>query len=159
MRTKAVGWSFVAMQVVLLGGLIALPGADDWRNPQAVSVAARWGAWVGLGVVVAASVILGRALTPTPVPKGQAGLRTSGLYRVTRHPIYSGVLLFTVCSAVASQNAWKLALSVVIVGFFNLKARWEEARLRETYPEYRAYAQHTPRFVPSARKYRGRSRR
>jgi protein-S-isoprenylcysteine O-methyltransferase Ste14 len=36
----------------------------------------------------------------------------------------------------------------VTLGFFNVKARWEEARLAESYPGYRAYAARTPRFVP-----------
>ena len=103
---------------------------------------------IGLGFVAAASLILGRALTPTPVPKHHAGLRTNVLYRITRHPIYSCVLLFTVGSALASQSAWKLVLGARIIGFFNVKARWEESRLREAYPEYDDYASRTPRFVP-----------
>jgi protein-S-isoprenylcysteine O-methyltransferase Ste14 len=36
----------------------------------------------------------------------------------------------------------------VTVVFFDRKARWEEAQLRERYPDYAEYASRTPRFVP-----------
>lgn len=78
----------------------------------------------------------------TPVPKERAGLRTGGLYRFTRHPIYTGVLLFVVGTVVTSGSGWKLAVGVLTVVFFNVKARWEESQLR-------AAIRGTPR-VPSA---------
>lgn len=87
-------------------------------------------------------------LTATPVPKAHAGLRTGGLYRFTRHPIYTGVLLFVIGTVVASGSVWKLALGVATVLFFNVKARWEESQLRAAYPGYEAYAARTPRLHP-----------
>ena len=34
MSDKAIGWSFVGIQVVLLGALILLPGSDAWPTPE-----------------------------------------------------------------------------------------------------------------------------
>ena len=148
MNPRIVGWSFVAIQIALLGAIVLLPGANHWTNPPVLSTAAHAASWVGLAVVVAGSLGLGSALTATPAPKAHAGLRTGGLYRFTRHPIYSGVLLFVVGSVVASGSYSKSALGVLTAVFFNVKARWEESRLRDVYPRYSAYAARTPRFVP-----------
>jgi protein-S-isoprenylcysteine O-methyltransferase Ste14 len=148
MSPKVLGWTFVATQVVLLGGLVLLRSADDWAAPLFVMSAARVIAVAGLVLAAAAAVGLGTALTATPVPKAQAGLRTGGLYRFARHPIYSGVLLFVIGTVVASRSFWKLAMGVATVVFFNVKARWEESQLRETYPDYGAYSERTGRFFP-----------
>jgi protein-S-isoprenylcysteine O-methyltransferase Ste14 len=152
MNAQRLGWTFVGLQVVLLGGLVLLPGSDDWTNPSPAKTAARIVSLAGLMLAAAAALRLGSALTATPVPKSHAMLRTSGLYRFARHPIYSGVLLFVIGSVISSRSFWKLALGVATIVFFNLKARWEESRLRETYPDYTAYAQRTGRFFPRPRR-------
>jgi protein-S-isoprenylcysteine O-methyltransferase Ste14 len=66
-----------------------------------------------------------------------------------RHPIYSGVLLTVLGTVLGSRSFVKLAFGLVVLAFFTLKARWEESRLREVDPEYAAYCEITPRFVPS----------
>ena len=38
--------------------------------------------------------------------------------------------------------------SVALIGWFVLKARWEEQHLARRYPDYADYAARTPRFVP-----------
>jgi protein-S-isoprenylcysteine O-methyltransferase Ste14 len=145
------GWVFVAVQVVLLVVLVVVPTGEAWPMPgwlAAVRLALVAG---GLGVVVIAGLNLGRALTPTPVPN-QGGLRTDGLYRFVRHPIYSGVLLVVLGLTLGTRQWWGLGLGLVTVAFFTVKARWEEARLAETYPGYAEYAAATPRFVPRPRR-------
>lgn len=156
LSARAVGRLFVSAQIILLGALVLLPGARHWVEPTAVVNGAHAAALAGLAIVAAAALGLGSALTATPVPKAHAGLRTGGLYRFTRHPIYSGVLLFVIGTVVASGSAWKLGLGIVTVVFFNVKARWEESQLRSAYPGYAAYAEHTPRYIPRPR-FRRRS--
>ena len=80
----------------------------------------------------------------------------TGAYRFVRHPIYTGVLTIVVGLVVPSGSAVTLAIGLATIAFFNVKARWEEDRLAETYPDYRDYARTTPRFVP--RPSRGSSR-
>jgi protein-S-isoprenylcysteine O-methyltransferase Ste14 len=143
-----VGWAFVAGQVVLLVGLVLLPGGDDWPTPPWLRLVAQAMVVAGFVVLVVASLRLGRALTPTPVPVERGELQTSGLYRFVRHPIYSGVLLIVVGITLRSASVPTLIVGVVTVVFFSRKARWEEARLAERYPGYADYAARTPRFVP-----------
>lgn len=150
MSRDRTGWVFVAVQVVLLVALVLVPSGTAWPMPTWLSVVRLVLVVAGLAVVVVAALNLGRSLTPTPVPN-EGGLRTDGLYRYVRHPIYTGVLLVVVGLTVGTRQWWGLALGLVTVAFFTVKARWEEARLAEAYPGYAAYAAATPRFVPFAR--------
>jgi protein-S-isoprenylcysteine O-methyltransferase Ste14 len=146
---RYIGWSFVAVQLILLVALIALPERADWSDaPWLTGLAWMIGAGGGVVLLVAARG-LGSSLTPTPVPTEHGHLTTTGLYRLVRHPIYTGVLMIVIGMVIGSSSVAALLLGLVIVGFFSVKARWEEAQLRVRYPEYDAYASTVPRFVPS----------
>jgi protein-S-isoprenylcysteine O-methyltransferase Ste14 len=150
-----VGWSWVALQAILLVLLVLLPRRSDWPTPSWLVTAGFGLIVVGLGVIAAAALGLGRSLTPTPVPVGYGKLTTTGLYRLVRHPIYSGVLAIVVGLGIRSGSVISGAVAVATVIFFNRKAAWEEARLAEHYPEYPAYAAVTPRFIPRPRRSAG----
>lgn len=147
-RPATIGWAFVAVQVVLLATLVLLPHRDDWATPGWLDVAGLALVAAGIAVGAAAALRLGTALTPTPVPTAEGRLTTDGLYRFARHPIYTGVLAVVVGLTVRSGSWITLAVAVATVGFFDRKARWEEARLAERYPDYPDYAESVPRFVP-----------
>lgn len=155
MHDKATGYVFVGFQVVLLLGLILPTTGNDWL----VSGGLRFG---GLALIVGglclagiASGKLGAALTATPVPNGRGSLRTDGLYRLVRHPIYSGVLLIVIGLVLRSGRWLVAAVGVATISFFHTKAKWEEQKLREHFPEYDAYARITPRFLPRLGKVLG----
>jgi len=152
MSRHLTGWVFVAVQGVLLGALILLPGRDDWATPSLLRGAGYGFILAGLAVIAIASLRLGSALTPTPVPTSRGVLATTGLYRWVRHPIYTGVLAIVAGLTVRSGSVVHLAVAVITVVFFVVKAKWEEARLAERYPDYAAYAAITPRFVPRPRR-------
>ena len=59
-----------------------------------------------------------------------------------------GVLSIVVGLTLRSGSVVTLSVALVTVVFFDRKARWEEAQLRERYPDYAEYASRTPRFVP-----------
>lgn len=148
MRRATIGWIWVAGQVVVLGAVILTPGGDDWATPGWLEVVAGVVFFAGLALVAVAALGLGKALTPTPVPTAAGALRTDGLYRWVRHPIYTGVLAVVAGITLRSGSIVHLALAVVAVVFFDRKAAWEERALTETYPGYPAYAAVTPKFVP-----------
>jgi protein-S-isoprenylcysteine O-methyltransferase Ste14 len=147
---RRTGWLFVTVQVALLVALAALSGLprSDWPTPPLVRAVAAVCTLGGLVVVLVASIQLGRSLTPTPMPNEHGALRTSGLYGVVRHPIYSGLLLVVTGLAVRSASWITAAVAAVTVAFFHVKAAWEERRLAERYDAYPAYARRTGRFVP-----------
>jgi len=138
----------VAGQFVLIGILVVLPGRHDWPAPAALTVARHVATLVGLAVMVIGATGLGRGLTATPLPNAHAQLRTGGLYRFVRHPIYSGLLLTMASIAVASGSWFQLLTLGALALLLTVKARWEEERLARRFEGYADYASRTPKFVP-----------
>lgn len=148
MSRAATGWTFVVIQAILLGALILLPSRDDWATPGWLRLIGFMLIVAGLAFGAVAALRLGTALTPTPVPTSDGQLTTSGLYRYVRHPIYTGVLTIVAGLTIRSGSWISLAVAIVTIAFFTVKAKWEEARLAERYDAYPDYARRTPRFVP-----------
>ena len=138
----------VIAQFVLLILLVLLRSRGDWPVPRGLSIACVIAVVLGLGLMVAAGTTLGRGLTAVPLPNAHATLRTGGLYRFVRHPIYSGLLLAAAALAVASGSVFRLVVFVLLAALLSIKARWEERRLAARFAGYGAYAARTPRFVP-----------
>lgn len=143
---RALGWVLVVLQFALLWLVIAVP-----HRAPAVASAAIGVLLVAAGVVTAlwASRILGSAFTPTPVPIAGAGLRTTGAYRLVRHPIYSAILLAGAGFTLAVGTGWTLLALGVLASFFLAKSRWEDRLLREQYgDEWDAWARTTGALLP-----------
>ncbi len=105
----AIAWSLVLIQVALMAGAIVGGAGSAWTVPEWLRSVCKVVQYVGLGILVIGAVNLGRSLTalPTPVPHGE--LRTGGLYRWMRHPIYTGVMALTLGGAVPSGDPIRLA--------------------------------------------------
>jgi protein-S-isoprenylcysteine O-methyltransferase Ste14 len=138
----------VAGQFVLIGILLVLPTGQNWPVPAALAVVCSVATVIGLAVMVIGATGLGRGLTATPLPNAHARLRTGGLYRFVRHPIYSGLLLTMASITVASGSGFRLLALGVLVMLLTVKARWEETRLTQRFEGYPDYAARTPRFLP-----------
>lgn len=147
-----VGWLFVAAQAALFLALILLPRGDRWPVPEWLDAFGYLLMAVGVALAVAAGLRLGPGLTPTPMPADNGRLTTTGLYRFSRHPIYSGVLGIVAGIVIRSGSILIAMIGALAVVFFSVKARWEEARLRERYPDYDRYAATTGRFLPNLRR-------
>lgn len=152
MTTRRIGWLFVGAQVVLLLALVALPGSDHWPTPGSLVAASWFISLVGVALGLVAALRLGSSLTPTPVPSGRGELTTTGVYGLVRHPIYTAVLGIVIGIILRSGNLVAAAVGVVVILFFNVKARWEERQLAEHFSGYPEYASRTPRFVPRMRR-------
>lgn len=137
----------VAGQFVLIGVLVLLPRRHDWPVPAAFILVCSVATVLGVAVMVIGATGLGRGLTATPLPNAHARLRTGGLYRYSRHPIYSGLILTMGSITVASGSAFRLLVLAALVLLLTVKARWEETRLARRFEGYADYAARTPRFV------------
>jgi protein-S-isoprenylcysteine O-methyltransferase Ste14 len=77
----------------------------------------------------------------------QPDLVTRGPYRFVRHPIYTGMTLAMLGSALVVPPYWTLVLAFSI--YFTYGARREEKDMLAQFPEqYAAYRQRTKMFVP-----------
>ncbi len=102
----------------------------------------------GLGTAVWARVTLGRNWGMPMTEKDQPELVTSGSYRFVRHPIYSGLVLATVGTALAVSLGWLVVAGVIGV-YFGYSAVMEERILTEQFPEaYPCYQAQTKMLIP-----------
>lgn len=150
-RSRADLWTargLVAGQFALIGLIVALRGRSDWPVPEVLRVACTVGVVAGFAVMVLGATALGRGLTAIPLPNAHAQLRTGGLYKFVRHPIYSGLLLTMASLTAASGSSFRLVALGCLIALLTVKARWEESRLAQRFAGYAEYAGRTPRFVP-----------
>jgi 2-amino-4-hydroxy-6-hydroxymethyldihydropteridine diphosphokinase len=118
---------------------------DDEVSPSRVLGGAV--AFIGVILAFVASRRLGPALAAPPIPRPGAELVTTGPYRFARHPIYGGITMFMVGTALVVDSVVGLAVSALLVPFFIFKAHYEEKQLRMRYPGYLAYRQTVPRWL------------
>jgi protein-S-isoprenylcysteine O-methyltransferase Ste14 len=135
-------------QFALLTELAALPRRADWPVPVGLRRVGNAAVAAGLALSLGGASALGPGLTALPLPSERAALRTGGVYRWVRHPIYSGILLAAVARAVTSGNRWSIPVAVTLAVLLREKARFEEHHLAVRFAGYPDYAARTPRFVP-----------
>jgi len=103
---------------------------------------------LGVGLALWARVHLGRNWGMPMSRKAEPELVESGPYALVRHPIYGGIILGLLGSALAQSPFWVVPL-VVFGGCFICSARREERIMTEQFPQsYPAYRQRTKMFIP-----------
>jgi protein-S-isoprenylcysteine O-methyltransferase Ste14 len=104
------------------------------------------------GFTVWARWRLGAMWTSSAVVKVDHQLRTDGPYRITRHPIYTGLLGMLIGTAmIGALGIWLLALLVGVV-IAQVKLRAEERLLITEFPdEYARFRERVPALIPRIR--------
>jgi protein-S-isoprenylcysteine O-methyltransferase Ste14 len=102
----------------------------------------------GLGLAVWARVHLGRNWGMPMTLKAEPELVTSGPYRLVRHPIYSGILLGLLGTALAIGPLWFIVPGAV-GAYFVYCARVEERIMASEFPDaYPPYRARTTMVIP-----------
>jgi protein-S-isoprenylcysteine O-methyltransferase Ste14 len=103
---------------------------------------------LGLALAVWARVFLGRNWGTPMSEKVDATLVTTGPYRYIRHPIYAGLILAMVGTALALTIYW-LILALVLGIYFVYSASVEERTMSRLFPTtYPAYKKSTHMLIP-----------
>ena len=136
--------------------LVWLPSVPvSWLNGRFIPWA-EWEFWVGAGLTAAVLIFtvwarrhLGRNWSGVVTVKQDHELVESGPYSMVRHPIYTGLLLAFVGSALA-RGEWRGVLAVLLALWaFWRKWRLEERWMREQFGEqYAAYSRRVCAVVP-----------
>lgn len=148
MSDKNRGIILVVMQFTILVLLVVLPHGDLWLVSEAVGTISVTVLMLGLFVVLLGIVSLGNSLTASPLPKRDAVLRTSGMYALVRHPIYSGIILIGLAMMILSASVWGIGLCVALIAVLSYKSRFEEKLLLAKFPGYTTYASQVGRLIP-----------
>lgn len=103
----------------------------------------------GLALSVWARWHLGRNWSGIVTVKQGHTLVTTGPYRRVRHPIYTGLLVGLVGTALAIGAPYGfIATALILVGLI-IKLYVEEERMRDTFrADYEAYSRRTARLIP-----------
>ena len=105
-------------------------------------------ATAGAILAFAARAAIGRYWGPPATRRTDTELVTSGPYAIVRHPIYSGILLMMIGTALALIPTWWLVAAAAGIYFF-ISARAEERFMAERFPQaYPAYRAHTKMLIP-----------
>jgi protein-S-isoprenylcysteine O-methyltransferase Ste14 len=103
---------------------------------------------IGVGLAILARIHLGPNWGLPMSRKAEPELITTGPYAVIRHPIYTGILLGVLGSAIGISIVWMIAF-VLLAPYFIYSARHEEQLMLEQFPErYAAYMHRTNMLLP-----------
>jgi protein-S-isoprenylcysteine O-methyltransferase Ste14 len=121
-----------------------------WRTPDAVSWAMVAVAIAGFAFTWWARLHLGRLWSSSVSRKAEHRIVDSGPYGIVRHPIYTGIIVASVATAVQRGTAegW-LGMALMTLGW-TIKARLEERFLRQELgaDAYDVYARRVPMLAP-----------
>jgi protein-S-isoprenylcysteine O-methyltransferase Ste14 len=142
-------------RVATIGAAILL-----WATPstlwRSLIVCAPWTQCAGAVILAAATVftvwarvVLGLMWSAAPTRRQGHELRTNGPYRVTRHPIYTGIIGMVLGTALLNGvGVWGLVLVAIAFGFA-VKLRDEERLMRDAFGEaYVSYQRRVPSLAP-----------
>jgi protein-S-isoprenylcysteine O-methyltransferase Ste14 len=147
--------SRVSYSLIILLGFLAmfepgriLGGRLLARTPELLAAAVAM-TWTGILFAIWARVCLGTNWSAAVTVKEGHELMRGGPYGVTRHPIYSGLLLASAGVALAADR-WQalIGLGLVLLGFW-IKSRKEERWMMERFgAEYEEYRRRTRALIP-----------
>jgi protein-S-isoprenylcysteine O-methyltransferase Ste14 len=149
------GEHLVVVQFALMIGFALLP---VWHPGVDAGMMRASELWRIAGALVPAALSLAFALlganhirdylTPLPYPVDHSRLVQHGVYAIVRHPLYTSLLLAGLAWTLYNLSLSHLLALIVCFGFFDHKARREEAWLTERHPEYSGYARRVRKFIP-----------
>lgn len=151
MKDSTKGWLYVLAQFILAGIIIVSSYLEGSITNYHLSVVK----WIGIILLVAGSVLIlfavfsfGQIVTPNPIPLENNKLKTGGLYKYVRHPMYFSVLVLLTGAVLYFGAIVSLIWIVVAVLFLSNKANFEERFLERKFPEYTNYRKYTKKLIP-----------
>jgi protein-S-isoprenylcysteine O-methyltransferase len=143
-------WLSIGLGVGLAIAAVWVPWTRVHGSRQAIRLVALSLLAGGLAVRWAAILTLGRLFTVDVAIHSDHAVVQTGLYRLVRHPSYTGLLLAFAGLGVLYAN-WLSILALLVpitLAVHNRVTKEERALLSSLGPEYAAYCARTKRFIP-----------
>jgi protein-S-isoprenylcysteine O-methyltransferase Ste14 len=142
---------------VTVGFWLMFGGMKDWGWLNARVLARIPAIWMpgllltvlGVAIAIYARLSLGSNWSTMVTLKSGHQLIRTGLYSRIRHPIYTGILLAMVGTALIRDHVRSWLGVALVLGSFYFKARREEALLRQEFgEEFEEHMRRTGMFLP-----------
>jgi protein-S-isoprenylcysteine O-methyltransferase Ste14 len=103
-----------------------------------------------------ARLVLGKMWSFSAVAKASHQLRIDGPYRITRHPIYTGMLGMLFGTMLMSGLGLYIFIFLLVIVIFEVKLHQEERLMTETFGEqYVLYKRRVPQLIPGLKWVQG----
>lgn len=143
----------LAAVVMILASYWPLPDAVLWIASPAIGWAMAGLVVLGLGFTWAARLHLGPLWSSTSAPTEDHRIVDTGPYGIVRHPVYAGLLLAAVATAIEGGRIEAIAGALALVAAISLRAKLEERFLRRDLGDeaYASYRRRVPMLIPFAK--------
>lgn len=143
-------WLTIFLGVALAFVAARVPATRMAISPSVVSLVAL--VLMGSGLVVrwTAILTLGRLFTVDVAIHSDHEVVQTGLYRIVRHPSYTGLLIIFLGFGVSFSNWLSILvlLAPITLGVLNRVEKEEHALRSSLGPAYESYCERTKRFIP-----------
>jgi protein-S-isoprenylcysteine O-methyltransferase Ste14 len=143
----------LAAVVMILASYWPVGQATLWRVSPEISWTMFCFVLLGLGFTWAARLHLGPLWSSTSAPTEDHRIVDTGPYGIVRHPVYAGLLLAALATAIESGRLEAMAGALTLVAAVSLRAKLEERLLRRDLGEdaYANYRRRVPMLIPFAK--------
>lgn len=140
----------LAALVMLIASYYPVGFAHLWVTPTVIT-------WIALAFVVAgllftwmARLHLGPLWSSTSAPTEDHRIVDTGPYGIVRHPVYAGLLLAAIATALERGRLEAVAGALVLIAGVSLRAKLEERLLRRDLGDeaYASYRTRVPMLLP-----------
>jgi protein-S-isoprenylcysteine O-methyltransferase Ste14 len=124
-----------------------------WRTPETIGWSMFLLVALGLGFTWTARLHLGPLWSSTSAPTEDHRIVDTGPYGIVRHPVYAGLLLAVIATAIESGRMEAIAAAIALVAGVSLRAKLEERFLRRDLGDdaYASYRRRVPMLIPFAK--------
>ena len=143
----------LAAIVMLLASYWPVAWGVLWTTPPTIGWSMFLIVVLGLAFTWTARLHLGPLWSSTSAPTEDHRIVDTGPYGIVRHPVYAGLLLAVIATAIERGRVESVAAALVLIAGVSLRAKLEERFLRRDLGDdvYGSYRRRVPMLVPFAK--------